>query len=160
MSLNNFNAEELQTLLSQDIEACERLIALLGDEREALKNRDHKALETVIRAKAEQLSHLENSARTRGLWAQSVNRSANSDQVWQQIIADQAPDVAESWARLKELLDVCRTENEINGKVLSRNQKTFNRLLSILRGQTASTNLYTSKGGKNASMPGHRLGEA
>lgn len=152
---------ELRTLLEADVHACRALLELLASERDALKNRDQHLLESIIRTKADHLQHLEDSAQRRAHWAQALPaQGASAEEKWQHHMAQQAPEVVHLWGNLKELLHSCRQENEINGKILARNQKTYARLMSILRGQTTSTNLYNAKGGRKPHMPGQPLGEA
>lgn len=156
-----FNSSNIQHMLQTDIASCEALLALLNEERDALKSRDHDRIDNIIQAKALHLQHLEGSAQTRTQWAlASKNGKVNPETVWHDMLAEQGAEIKTQWESLKNLLSDCRRENEINGKILSRNQKTFSRLVSILRGQTAGTNLYTSKGSRNAHLPGHQIGEA
>lgn len=156
-----FNNSNIQSLLEEDVKACNALLQLLEQERSALKERNHEQLEAIIHTKAHHLQHLENSAKIRSEWAHLYQSSEqNPEEKWRSIMDEQAPTTVKLWQELKQLLQQCRQENEVNGKILSRNQKTFSRLMSILRGQTGSTSLYTNKGGKNAHIPGQRIGEA
>ena len=156
-----FNNSNVRSLIEGDINACTALLNLLEQEREALKERSQERLEEILQAKADHLCHLENSAKIRSEWAELYNAGGQSlEEKWHAIIAQQSSDIATLWHRLKDLLQNCRRENEVNGKILARNQKTFSRIISILRGQSTSTNLYTSKGNRNPHIPGERLGEA
>ncbi len=156
-----FNHSNIQTLLAEDVAACQALLKLLQSEREALKLRDHQALETIIQNKVTHLQRLETSANTRSQWAQQLNADGKTqEEQWQNLIGEQAPKTALLWQDLKGLLDQCKHENEVNGKILARNQKTFTRLMNILRGQTASTNLYNNKGSNNSHLPGQSIGKA
>lgn len=164
------NGQTLNNHITADIHACEALLTLLEKERTALKERDLETLENIIHSKAAQLQHLEDSARTRSQWSQAFISHAQGDgatgthkkddEMWRQLLSQQAPELATSWQRLKKLMEKCRAENEVNGKVLSRNQKTFTRLMTILRGQTGSTNLYSASGSNQSHLPGQSIGQA
>lgn len=161
MSSIKISCQAIIDLLKSDINACSALKALLEEERDALNNRDHEALETIIGTKACHLQQLENSAKTRAEWASAhQNSQQNADQKWQHLIDQQTPEVADLWQKLKAQLQACRIENEVNGKILSRSQKTFTRILSILRGQADNTSLYNNKGGNGANLPGQPIGKA
>lgn len=158
-----------QRILSQldtDISACELLLTLLEQEREALANRDIDALDTIIEGKATQLKQLEASAQNRTAWArQYLGNNANGlDEIkkaWQNLVEDAAiPQLKERWESLKTLQNSCKEKNEANGKILARNQKTFNRLLDIVRGQTATPNLYSAAGKSTSGHISHKVGEA
>jgi len=155
------NCETLKHQLHTDTNSCQALLKLLSDEREALSARDHDQLDQIIQAKALHLQHLENSANTRTQWALALKQGQKDPtEAWSQIMLDQPEEVATLWLQLKELLKTCRRENEVNGKILARNEKVFSRLVSILRGQQQAQSLYNSRGGNQAQGSGHHLGEA
>lgn len=158
-----------QRVLSQletDISACESLITLLEQEREALSNRDMDALDTIIEGKAAQLKQLETSAQSRTAWARQYlgNDTGGLEEIknaWQNLLEDAAiPQLKERWETLKELQTTCKEKNEANGKILARNQKTFKRLLDIIRGQTATPDLYSAAGKSTSGHISHKVGEA
>ncbi|WP_083608015.1 flagella synthesis protein FlgN [Teredinibacter haidensis] len=157
---------ELIQQLQQDIAACEQLLSLLEQEREALGARDMEKLDTIIEQKAVQLSALEASAQARTLWAREHLQLNPADEnamrtAWQEMLdSANIPQLSKAWSRLKELQLACKDANEVNGKILSRNQKTFGRLLDIVRGQTATPNLYSAAGKSTSNHISHKVGEA
>lgn len=156
-----FNSGNINHMLQTDLASAQALLKLLSEERDALKERDHAKLEQIIQAKALHLQHLEGSANTRSQWSRALRANTqNSEHTFTQMLGELGPEVKTAWSQLKDLLAQCRHENEVNGKILARNQKTFSRLLSILRGQNAAPNLYNNKGGRKSDMQGQRLGEA
>ncbi|SMF36142.1 flagella synthesis protein FlgN [Alteromonadaceae bacterium Bs31] len=159
-------AQELVTHLQADIAACESLLELLEQERSALGERDTETIEALLEQKAEQLSILEASAQTRTRWSKQYLSADAVDQeplkrAWQSLL-DQAehPQLVQLWEHLKELQQACKAANEVNGKILARNQKTFGRLLEIVRGQTATPKLYSAAGKSTASHISQKVGEA
>lgn len=162
LSRENFYTAIAQNI-AQDTQACEALLQLLSVEREQLKNRELDALDATIAAKAQWLGQLEHSAQQRTLWIQQSPLTAQQSlsDAWQQLLTDCAkPDLAEQWQYLKKLLQQCRDDNEINGKLISRSQTTFKRLVNILRGQEEQTQLYTGRGAKSESCAKQQLGQA
>ena len=147
--------------IRQDIHACQNLLALLSTEREALKTRDIQQLEDVIQNKASTLLHLEQSAKQRSLWvAQETKTQQKSETVWLGLLRKLDLQAERDWAEFKELLKQCQEQNEINGKLLARNQQVFARLLAIMRGQGESSPLYTPKGNRGGGYDFQKLGEA
>lgn len=160
----SLNPRTLQDNVAQDIDSCTTLLSLLDEEREALKNRDVDTLERIIREKAQCLTTLEHSAQQRSNIVHDLpaarQNSADQQTLWKDLLQEKSPQVLGEWEKLGELIKQCQAENEINGRLLSRNKQVFNRILSIMRGQTQSDNLYTAGGNKGAGGGGHFLGEA
>ena len=154
------SAQNIEVLISSDIDACEKLLMCLEKEREALKARDADALGEIIEQKVGYLSHLEESAKTRTAWAQA-NNATSTDDSWKAILNGLNNNkVKQDWAKLKTLLEDCRTQNEVNGKLLSRNQQVYSRLLDVMRGQTNSPSLYNAVGEKSSGGSSQIVGEA
>ena len=149
--------------IQQDMQACNALLALLQKEREQLIARQVDELDGIIQEKTQWLAHLEISAKTRSGWLTQtpLNRQTDPAEAWQALLASlNKPDLAERWQHLKTLLQSCRDQNEINGKLIARSQTTFTRLVNILRGQDTVTPLYTGKGGRSEGYSKHTLGQA
>lgn len=153
---------ELEQNIARDIESCETLLQLLHAERDALSERQLDLLEDILQNKAEHLQSLENSALQRAQWLGGNNAgTAPLEQRWAKLLASQAPHLQPQWKRLRELLQTCQAENEVNGKMLGRSQQTLNRVLGLMRGQNDAPKLYGSKKGpKNPEHRGQHLGEA
>lgn len=160
-----FNAQQIHHQLNGDIAACEALLKLLEAEREALAARDMVTLDTIIEQKATTLATLEQSARVRSEWLReyvqtSPEAGATGEPMWDSLLAGNAPALVQSWQRLKDLQIRCRAENEVNGKIIARNQKTYARLLDIVRGQTTAPNLYSASGKSTGGGYSNKVGEA
>ena len=160
MSVINFSIEELILQIQHDTAACTLLLDLLSQERDALKTRNADALEVILKNKTETLIRLDNSAKTRTLWAQQSNIDI-SDKGWTQLLQQlKQPEIVESWRKLKELIDECKKSNEINGKLLSRNQKTLSSLIDVMRGKTTNNSLYNAYGSSASGTASMKVGEA
>ncbi|TVZ38528.1 flagella synthesis protein FlgN [Alteromonadaceae bacterium 2753L.S.0a.02] len=159
------NPQQLQAQLQSDIAACETLLDLLAAEREALTNREFETLDAIIEQKTEKLTVLEQSAILRSQWLQNFAQKqalsiSEQKNLWETVMKDTTPNLKPTWEKLKTLQHKCKEENEINGKILAKNQKTFSRLLDIVRGQTAAPNLYSANGKSTTSGYSHKVGEA
>lgn len=146
--------------IDQGMQACQQLLVLLEDERRALKERDTAALERIIKGKSASLLGLEQAARQRSAWLDKPQTDAGLEHIWLQHLAAFDPELTQQWSQFKVLLEDCRTHNEINGKMLARNQQVVKRLVAIVRGQTDHQPLYSPKGGRGMHKGYHNLGEA
>lgn len=150
----------IQGQIATDIQACEALLSLFESEREALKQRDSETLDQIIQNKNTYLQTLENSAKLRMAWAQQMAQN-NPEVSWESLIESLSEtQVKEQWQTLKKLFKRCKEENEINGRLVARNQQVFGRLIEILRGQTSAPNLYNAKGNAAAKNGSNIFGEA
>jgi len=162
----SLSPQQLFAQLQNDVSTCEKLLDLLGQEQEALAERNIEVLDTIIEHKTQQLEVLEKSAQLRTDWTrQSLGGATIDDSMikerWQAIISSsEAPQISEQWEKLKVLQAKCKAANEVNGKILARNQKTFSRLLDIVRGQHSTPNLYSASGKSTGGHISHKVGEA
>ncbi len=153
-------AQQIETQIAGDINACETLIQLLDKEQEALRERDPEQLAEIIEAKIPPLSQLENSANVRAKWSIESCGESSVD-AWQEILQQtNQTKLKDDWNKLKGLTQECKMKNEVNGKLLIRNQQVYGRLLDLLRGQQHNTNLYTSNGSSTGLNNSNKVGEA
>ncbi|VUD56485.1 hypothetical protein TDB9533_02140 [Thalassocella blandensis] len=153
-------AQQIEAQIASDIAACESLISLLDQEQEALKNRDPDQLSEIIDAKLTPLNHLENSANVRAQWLRESGGEVSSD-AWLEVLQQtQQQKLKQDWQTLKKLTQQCKLKNEVNGKLLVRNQQVFGRLLEVLRGQNNNSSLYNTKGASKAMGGSNIIGEA
>ena len=152
--------KQIEALIEQDTIACQALLDLLNQERDALKERDIDALEQIVGKKADCLTHLEKSASVRMAWSQSYADN-NPEVAWDTLLTRFNSDgLKTAWQKLKSLFSECQTANEVNGKILARNQQTFSRILTLMRGQSDAPKLYTSSGNASNSGGSNIVGEA
>ena len=140
------NPKTVNQLITGDIEACKALIALLEREQQALKERNPDELGVILEEKIPHLNLLEQSAQARTQWSQCTTPEEASA-AWLSMLDElNNSDIKERWQELKDLLKQCQVKNEVNSKMLTRNQKVFGRLLDIMRGQSSSNKLYNATG--------------
>lgn len=154
------SATHIHQNILQDTQSCEALLKLLNEERDALRDRNMDELERILTAKSSHLESLEHSSAERSRLAHSF--SGGSDQQnWRSLIDELGDEkLNESWLKLKDLLRLCKLENEVNGKLLSRNHQIYARLLELVRGQTQSPSLYNARGSSSTGASSKVVGEA
>lgn len=161
MTQTALTQETLQQHIRQDISACRLLLQFLEQEREALKARDVDKLEEIIQNKSANLLHLEQSAKQRSAWvAKQLKPNEKAEAAWKTLIQSTKPEAQREWDEFRGLLRQCQEQNEVNGKLLARNQQVFSRLLAIVRGKDEGDPLYNAKGGRGAGYNFQKLGEA
>lgn len=154
------SAQEIEAQIASDIQACQTLLTLLDKEQSALSSKDTDALAEIVEAKTHPLSHLEQSAKQRAIWA-NISAADQASEKWNQVLTELNRDkLKQDWATLKSLSLQCQQKNEVNGKILIRNQQVFGRLLDLLRGQTSAPGLYTAKGAATSNQRSVRVDEA
>ncbi|MFL0809621.1 MAG: flagellar protein FlgN [Agarilytica sp.] len=155
-----FSAATIEAQISSDIQACETLLALLEREQTALESRDAESLAEIIELKTPQLAHLEASAKQRAIWATN-SKIDKSTEGFQTLLSELNQEkIKLDWQNLGELTKQCKEHNEINGKILMRQQQVYGRLLEIMRGQTQAPNLYNAYGAATNNRASHKVDEA
>ena len=147
--------DDLLTSFNDDINHAKRLLALLDEEFEALKNRQLDILQNILAEKQPLLTLLNQHAESRNRLLTSLNHSADRQgiQAYARQIS-QSDTLVPAADHLSELLAQCQTANLRNGKLIRANQTSSTHLLGILRGGEP-TSLYDSRGSK-ARIQQHR----
>ena len=136
----------IEQLLKLDLQHSSRLLELLQQERSTLQQRDSNALAALVEEKDQLIAKLDQSAKLRTQWLQQLGYELNSKS-WKALIDQQnSPVIQTLWQKLESTIKECRDNNEINGRLISRSQQTLTKLLNILRGKRASTQLYGRDG--------------
>ncbi len=157
---STITAEQIENHITRDIGVCEVLLTLLDAEQEALQARDPQALSRIIEQKAEPLAQLEESARQRARWA-NISDGEAAGEKWNRLLTRLQHDrIKKDWERLKQLTHNCQQKNALNGKVLSRHQQIYGRLLDLLRGQTGAPDLYNACGATTGGRRSIKVDEA
>lgn len=155
-----FTAKDITQNIGHDTQACEKLLSILHEEQEALKHRDADTMERLLAQKGPIIERLENSAKLRHAWATAANVPSSEDG-WMAMLTELgAGNIKSAWDNLKALYAKVHEQNEVNGKLLSRHQSTINRLLDVMRGRTASANLYNASGYAATQANSNKFGEA
>ncbi len=151
-------AKILKRNIQVSTQCCENLLVMLKQEQVFLKTRDFDELDNLIAKKSELLKQLEQCALQREQW---IKTNAPTEEITTAFTQwAKKNNLAEAWHAHQELFKACQYANEVNGKLMLRNQATHKQLLDILRGNQGSGALYTDKGTKNSSSNRNTLGEA
>lgn len=164
MNTNNqtgLSADSVSQMIENDILTCKALITLLEEEKEALHEKDHEQLSGILDKKSVELIKLEQSAQQRSAMAKAFSNDQTIEDTWDDLIAKlNQGSLKTRWLELKKLIHECKEKNEINGKIVSRSQQVFGRLISILRGQQHSAGLYTANGSTSKGGNSIEVGQA
>jgi flagella synthesis protein FlgN len=146
--------------LQQDDKDLKQLEAVLKKENEALRTRDLKVMEDVLKIKTSLLSAIEQRAKHKtdilialGFQPQRMTL----DIFLSQLNNDPLKRV---WAYLRQKLQDCKTLNSINGKVVSHSQIRVNKMMQIVRGQNTQAGLYTATGKQSSASCAYRIASA
>ncbi|MDZ7924519.1 MAG: flagellar protein FlgN [Marinagarivorans sp.] len=181
-SPQNIDETQAAKILKRNIQVstqcCENLLQMLQQEQTFLKTRNFDQLDILITKKSELLKQLEQCVIQREQWITSIKKTSGTS-IQKTSIQDKNTENTSSaevtasfalWAKKNNLADAwrnhqtlsksCQHANEVNGKLMLRNQATHKQLLDILRGNQGSGALYTEKGTKNSGPSRNTLGEA
>lgn len=118
----------MDRLLDRQLEALSRVLELLGDEHDALLERDAAGLELVTASKADALARADELERHRRELAPTLAEMERFAQ---------DPAIAGRWERLLDLTRQCRERNDANGRLIRRQQARVENALGLLRGDAA-----------------------
>ena len=176
-SPQNIDETQAAKILKRNIQVstqcCENLLQMLQQEQVFLKTRNFDELDILITKKSELLKQLEQCVVQREQWIKSNKKTSDKGAQEKNDAGSSAAEITASfalWAKKNNLADAwhnhqtlskaCQHANEVNGKLMLRNQATHKQLLDILRGNQGSGALYTGKGTKNPGPSRNTLGEA
>lgn len=145
-----FSPRSMQEHLLDDIRRTDDLLTLLNRELELLKSRENQQQQHMLIEEKHQLAEqLEASAQQRKQWlAQYVPQSENSPkEQWREFLVQLGgPELIKLWDALKEKMQRCQAQNEINGRLIHRGQQSLKQLIGLLKGQVETPKLYNTKG--------------
>lgn len=155
-----FTAHDLVQHVTHDLGCCDALLKVLAEEEDALTKRDSDTVEKLLDQKVPLLEKLENSMNIRKKWVET-GQFDGSKESWDLLInkLDQR-DLKEKWQTLQMRYQQVREQNEINGRLLSRHQKTVSRVLDLMRGKNLTPNLYNASGQSSNQASSNLFGEA
>ncbi len=148
-------------LLQQDTIHCQQLLTLLQSEHAVLQQRDTAQLRQIVEAKQTLMMKLEGSAKQRTRWVNAMPEelitSSETQTKWLALLnAMKEPALLDAWYALDGKLAECKAQNELNGRIINKGQRTLQQLVGLLRGKVANaTNLYNAKGTTDQSKGPH-----
>lgn len=141
---------ELRQRLEQEAEQLELLASALEAEHEALSRNDLEGLETVIADKEARVARVQEygEARSRLLEAAGLTvDEAGMAAALGQVAPELREPLAQTWQSIKERLQTCQRQNEINGRVVREGMRLSRQALHLLvGGDTPGSELYGRDG--------------
>lgn len=147
-------------LITEDIDAAQRLLQLIEDEFQALEARDLEHLQRLLDAKLPLLQQLEQNGKQRSQLL--VNAGVSGDREGLATLLALGSVEEQTLARSDELgalLENCKQANLRNGRIIRNSQQATGRLLDILRGQDTPS-LYDRRGSATQSTRQRPLSQA
>ncbi|NVJ60380.1 MAG: flagellar protein FlgN [Gammaproteobacteria bacterium] len=140
----------LLTALNNEINITGQLFELMSEEQSCYERQDVDHLQVILKDKNDLLNQIESSANNRLSLFNIRPIQKNHHQLFEQQISGQAELLAR-WNELKERMEKCRTQNEINGKIISLSQRSLERTLNLFKQAMRPDSLttYTQKGMAN-----------
>lgn len=152
--------QALQLALQQETAIAQRLYEVLAQEQSALQRLDSHSIQALAQEKARLLAALDDQlAQRQKLWP-----NGHTDGALTAFIANlpalQAAPLQQLANQLRDLLQRCQQQNDINGRIISASRRSVERSLSLLRGHQPDAVLYTPNGTATRMGPARRFASA
>jgi len=146
---------EAKACLEALLAAAVRLERCLQEEAEALQGTDPARLEAAVAAKDALFGEIETTwSRLR----QALAPAAHDDD-WTRAL-EHDPHLRQPWQHLRERLNRCQIQNEINGRQIGHGLAATRRALEVLRGADGGAgSTYDARGRLGTPLERRRLGE-
>ncbi len=143
--------EALTKTLEQEQLCLEQVIQLLKTEHKAIVERDIESMGYLLDKKLPLLSKLEQLDKQRQHHFEQQTGLSYHDTAFSRFIEHQASQATQTiWHTVKEKLPECKTQNELNGRIININKNNTEQILQILLGRPAnSSQTYSHLGQTN-----------
>ncbi|PWK49195.1 flagella synthesis protein FlgN [Pleionea mediterranea] len=137
----------LKTAMSREETLCQTLFELLADEQKCYETQNIDEISTILKEKSKLLDELEKSSEHRLAVFGIKSLLKNHQDIYEQQIANNT-ELLDQWKSLKTAMFRCKTQNEINGRIIDLSQKSLERTVNIFKQSLRPNNLttYSSKG--------------
>jgi flagellar biosynthesis/type III secretory pathway chaperone len=137
----------LKTAMSLEETLCQTLFELLADEQKCYETQNIDEISTILKEKSKLLDELEKSSEHRLAVFGIKSLLKNHQDIYEQQIASNT-ELLDQWKSLKTAMFRCKTQNEINGRIIDLSQKSLERTVNIFKQSLRPNNLttYSSKG--------------
>lgn len=150
-------AESLLPIVQADLGYTQTLLQLLQEERRLLEQRQHEALPELIGQKDQLLQKLHDNEQRRKNFLQQLGMG-DARNAWKEVVEGTGDNnLIRLWQQLQQALSECRVCNEINGRMIGRGQQSLGRIVSLLRGQINTPQLYNNKGATQGGGLGNKI---
>ncbi|MFK8053613.1 MAG: flagella synthesis protein FlgN [Woeseiaceae bacterium] len=149
--------ERTETLLSETLHSCDRLLNALLDERAAVQDNDLAALNGAVSRKKIHLADLERHEQKRVALLSACKHKSDLDSM-QRFVADNDNRNAvlqDLWSSTLKRLAECREANNANGAIIAAQRRLHGDALAVLRNQDEPPETY-GPGGKTETTGQYR----
>jgi flagella synthesis protein FlgN len=151
MDANMESPSNIKHIISRDLGDYAELLELLDREKQLLIARDFDAFAAVLERKHTLLTQLDQYTKQRLALLRALGLTEN--EAGMQTLMAQQPEFGrdqlhEDWNTLKNLVQQCSRQNEVNAKIAHRAQATSRQILNILKGAPSASGLYDKRGTK------------
>lgn len=139
-----------------------QLYKILQLEETALAKNIYTEIEKLATQKTEFTHLVEQTEQQRRHNCALLNISTDSDglrALVRQVDSATKTQIIKLWQRVMTLGQHCSTQNQLNGILVSHQQRHAREALNILRGHFGITSMYSNRGAQEAEQPRHSLGK-
>ncbi len=139
MAKSTPDEQQLLDILNEEHQCLIQVTELLQQEHEAIISHNTEQMGHLLDKKLPLLSQLEQFDQQRQACFQTLTGFPYHDANFSHYIQEQAAaSVQALWQRITQQLPECKTQNEINGRIISMQKKNTEQILQILTGQSAN----------------------
>jgi len=152
----------IRNILLQEHDTACKLLEILTQEHTALIGNDLQGLETILTAKQQRMTRLENISRDflAFMREDTTVTMAGITDFLRQRDPQGTLELVSLWQQVKKLLSQCRQKNSVNGKIISLNHRHIQGALSILRhGEQSLGPCYSPSGASQTTVSSRILGK-
>ncbi|RDH85229.1 MAG: flagellar protein FlgN [endosymbiont of Seepiophila jonesi] len=152
---------EFTALLQSEIDESRRLLDILLREHKLLQGASSAPLEQLTAEKQQQMAVLETAVVKHNRLLLHLDLQPNregSEQLLQQL--PEAGSARQLWEEFEQLIETCQKQNDVNGDILSLNQRQVSQAIDILRGVTTGQKTYGPSGESRPDNHSNSFGKA
>lgn len=152
--------EQLKNLLRQDIVDLDTLKKLLDQEKQTLTTRNTDQISLLSKHKTQTVQQLESRGKIKARLIAESGLRIKPGHVEEKLQTLNDDDLVNLWQTSREKMQQCKDTNQVNGSIISRSLQRTNKLMTIIRGQNKTQNLYGQQGKEQSYGSTHRIGQA
>lgn len=157
--MNTFS-EELKKLLKQDIVDLGALHSVLDQEKNTLTTRNTQKINKLAEHKSQLVAQLESRSKLKATLMAKSGMGIRPGHVEEKLSELHDQDLMQLWKESRDKLSACQEQNSVNGSIISQSRQRVSKLMTIIRGQHKTPNLYGQQGKSQSFNSSHRIGKA
>lgn len=157
--MNTF-IEELKKLLKQDIVDLTALNSILNQEKNTLTTRNTQKISKLAEYKSQTVTQLESRAKLKAQLIAKSGMGIRPGHVQEKLSELNDQELMSLWNESRDKLSECQKQNSVNGSIITQSRQRVSKLMTIIRGQHKTPNLYGQQGKSQSFNSSHRIGKA